>query len=100
MITKNEVQKALLQSIDDSLLAMGLRRRRSLVEEIALPVACFVAGAAVGSGLALFLAPSSGEDLRSDLGGRLRDFGEKAKSTIKRNGVAVRSGIQSSSRLS
>jgi hypothetical protein len=100
MITKHDVQKALAQSIDDSLLAMGLQRRRGIIEEVATPIACFFAGAAIGTGLALLLAPSAGSDLRSDLRGKLRDIGEKAKDTVKRNGAPVRSGIHSTSRIS
>ena len=59
---------AMLQKLDrdDGLAWFGLARRRSPL----VTVAVFGAGAALGAGIALLLAPSSGADLRRTLLGR------------------------------
>jgi hypothetical protein len=52
---------------EDILSALGLERRRSLLDTL-LPVAgIFVAGMAIGTGVALLLAPKSGREMRGDI---------------------------------
>jgi hypothetical protein len=70
---------------DDGLAWFGLARRRSPLVNVAI----FGAGAAVGAGIALLFAPSSGADLRSTLMGRTkleivaRKIGTKVEDTAE-----------------
>ncbi len=59
---------------DDVLAALGLTSKPSTSEVILGRMSMFGLGLLVGVGAALLLAPKSGEDLREDLGNRLRDL--------------------------
>ncbi|HVU00714.1 MAG TPA: YtxH domain-containing protein [Polyangiaceae bacterium] len=62
-------------SSDTMLAALGLERRRDFLERMAPAVGLFVAGAAVGAGVALLLAPKSGREMRRDIQGGVKKFG-------------------------
>jgi hypothetical protein len=73
--------------INDVLDLVGLVRRRSMLGSV-LPAMGFVAlGAAIGAGVGLMLAPSSGRRLRQDVGDRLDQIREKMKSESEKRGV-------------
>jgi gas vesicle protein len=57
---------------DDVLAALGLATKPSTSERLLGSLGFFGLGAVVGAGLALMLAPSSGQELRGDLGKRIR----------------------------
>jgi len=61
-------------SKDDILSALGLASRRSASQRALGTVGLLGLGAIIGAGVALLLAPSSGENLRGDLGRRIRRF--------------------------
>lgn len=61
-------------SKEDILSALGLATKRSSSQRLVSTLGLFGLGAIVGAGVALLLAPSSGEDLRGDLGRRIRRF--------------------------
>lgn len=64
----------------DVLAAVGLDYRPSLLEA-ALPAAgLFVAGALLGSGIALLFAPKSGRDLRRQIGRKTTDLAQQIES--------------------
>lgn len=57
---------------DDILAALGLEKRSSMTSDVLATVGIFGLGLLVGAAGALLLAPKSGQDLREDLGQRLR----------------------------
>jgi gas vesicle protein len=57
---------------DDILGALGLTTRPTISQRMVSSIGLFGLGALVGAGVALLLAPSSGEDLREGLGNRIR----------------------------
>jgi len=61
-------------SKEDILAALGLATKPTTSERLISTLGFFGLGALVGAGVALLLAPSSGEDLRGDLGKRIRRF--------------------------
>jgi hypothetical protein len=64
--------------LDDALRLIGARRRSAL--ETFLPALGLLAvGAAIGAGVGLALAPSSGRRLRQDIGGRLDQLRERVR---------------------
>jgi len=64
--------------LDDALRLIGARRRSAL--ETFLPaLGLLAAGAAIGAGIGLALAPSSGRRLRQDIGGRLDQLRERVR---------------------
>ena len=70
-----------LPSTEDLIHALGLQTRRRNGSDIVSSVALFGAGLLVGAGLALLFAPSSGRELREEIGERaaaLRDHAAKA----------------------
>jgi hypothetical protein len=74
MIQASDVTKS-LPSTDELLRAIGLQRTRS--NDLLGGVAVFGAGMLVGAGLALLFAPSSGAEIREQLGTRFEDAKEK-----------------------
>lgn len=54
-------------SSEDILSALGLSRKRSGLEMLLPAAGVFVAGLAIGTGVALLLAPKPGRQLRHDL---------------------------------
>jgi len=59
-------------SKEDVLAALGLATKPTVTERVLSSAGLFGLGALVGAGVALLLAPSSGRDLRDDLGRRIR----------------------------
>jgi hypothetical protein len=59
-------------SKEDVLAALGLTSKPSTSERLLGGLSIFGVGLLVGAGVALLLAPKSGEALRADLGERLR----------------------------
>jgi hypothetical protein len=59
-------------SKEDILAALGLATKPTVSERVLSSAGLFGLGALVGAGVALLLAPSSGRDLRDDLGRRIR----------------------------
>jgi len=59
-------------SKDDVLAALGLTSKPSASERLLGGLSIFGVGLLVGAGVALLLAPKSGQALRADLGERLR----------------------------
>jgi len=59
-------------SKEDILAMLGLATKPSASQRMISSAGMFGLGALVGAGVALMLAPSSGRDLRDDLGRRIR----------------------------
>jgi hypothetical protein len=76
-------------SKEDVLAALGLALKPTSSQRMIGALGAFGLGALVGAGVALLLAPSSGEDLRDDLGRRIRRFTPDS-STDAPNGRADR----------
>ena len=90
MIQASDVTKS-IPSTDELLRAIGLQRTRS--NDLLGGVAVFGAGMLVGAGLALLFAPSSGAEMREQLGTRLEDAKEKlgqAATTAQRSASPAR----------
>lgn len=75
MIQASDVAKS-LPSTDELLRAIGLQRARGGTEMLG-GVAVFGAGILVGAGLALLFAPSSGAEMREQIGAKVGDAKEK-----------------------
>ena len=67
-----------LPSADDVIRALGLQTRSK--SEVMPSMALFGAGLLVGAGLALLLAPTSGRELREEIGERAASLRERATS--------------------
>jgi hypothetical protein len=65
--------------LNDALRLIGRARRRSALEMLLPAVALLAAGAALGAGIGLAFAPSSGRRLREDMSGRLDQLRERVK---------------------
>jgi YtxH-like protein len=61
-------------SKEDILAALGLESKATTTERVLGSIGIFGVGLLVGAGVALLLAPKSGEDLREDLGQRIRNL--------------------------
>jgi gas vesicle protein len=61
-------------SKDDVLAALGLTSKPSTSDRLLGALGVFGVGLLVGAGVALLLAPKSGEALRADLGERFRNL--------------------------
>jgi hypothetical protein len=64
---------------EDILSVLGLASKPSAAERWLGSAGVFGLGLLVGAGVALLLAPKSGQDLREDLSQRLRDLREDAE---------------------
>lgn len=91
MIQASDVTKS-LPSTDELLRAIGLQRTRS--NDLLGGVAVFGAGMLVGAGLALLFAPTSGAEIREQLGTRFEDakekLGQAATSAQSKSATAMR----------
>lgn len=61
-------------STNDILAALGLEKRRTLLDVVVPAAGVFVAGAVIGAGVALLLAPKSGREIRRDLKGSAKEL--------------------------
>ena len=77
------LRKAIETQAEQLLHAAGLERRRSMVEFMITATGCFVAGAVVGGCVALLLAPTSGEELRTQIQERMRAASERARKVAR-----------------
>lgn len=93
---------------DDILAALGLERRRSAFDVLLPALGIFAAGAVLGGGVALLLAPKSGRETRQNLKGKASELthriGESAGEIAEevRDAVAHRveeAGIGGASRV-
>jgi hypothetical protein len=76
-----------LPSAEDLLHALGLHARRSQGSAIVSSVTLFGAGLLVGAGLALLFAPSSGRELREEIGERAAGLRDRAAATVEPTGT-------------
>jgi hypothetical protein len=72
-----------LPSAEDIINALGLQTRRSNGSDIVSGVALFGAGLLVGAGLALLFAPSSGRELREEIGERAAELRDRATAAVE-----------------
>jgi hypothetical protein len=68
--------------LNDVLGVIGLERRRGRAERVLPALAMVAAGAAVGAGAALLLAPSSGAELRRRISERAGDVKERVSEKV------------------
>ena len=89
--------KKLLRSYDpaDVLHLVGLAPRRSLLGTLLPAFGLVAAGAIIGAGIGLAFAPSSGQRLRQDVGGRLDQLRERVKNDTQKNGESRQATVQS-----
>jgi len=82
--------------MDDALDAMGLRRKSSFLAAVLPAVGLLTLGVAVGAGIGLVFAPSSGRRLRQEVGDRFDQLRERmAQKEAPRSGAnAVPHGHQ------
>jgi len=72
-------------SKDDVLAAFGLETKTSLTGRLFGTMGLFTVGLLVGAGAALMLAPKTGQDMREDLGQRLRSLRDSAARLAESN---------------
>ena len=83
------LRNAIETRADQLLHAAGLERRRGMIEFMVTATGCFIAGAVVGGCVALLFAPSSGEELRSQLQERMRAASERARKVARARAARV-----------
>jgi hypothetical protein len=81
-----------LPSTEEIIRALGLQAQRSHSSDIVPSVALFGAGLLVGAGLALLFAPSSGRELRDEIGERASELRDKVAGAADDAADAVRNG--------
>jgi hypothetical protein len=78
------IKKATGLDVDDVLELIGLERRSSFLGSFMSAVGLLALGAAVGAGIGLAFAPSSGQRLRQDVGGKLDKIRERVMTETER----------------
>lgn len=81
------ISKLLGYDMDDVLDVVGLARRRSAIGVILPAIGLVAVGAAVGAGIGLMFAPSSGRRLRQDMSERFDQMREKMKVEARKQGL-------------
>jgi hypothetical protein len=71
--------------INDALELLGLQRKPTLLSALLPAVALVSVGAAVGAGVGLAFAPSSGRRLRKEFGDRIDQLRERIKTDSPRS---------------
>jgi len=72
-----------LPSAEDLIRALGMRTHRTNGGDLVPSVALFGAGLLVGAGLALLFAPTSGRELRDEIGERAADLRDRATAAVE-----------------
>jgi hypothetical protein len=72
-----------LPSTEEIIRALGLQARRTNGSDVVPSVALFGAGVLVGAGLALLFAPTSGRELREEIGERAAELKDRAASVVE-----------------
>jgi hypothetical protein len=81
------MRKILNYDIDDVLGLIGLQRPPSALGAILPAIGLVAFGAAIGAGVGLMLAPSSGRRLRQDMSERFDQMREKMKVEARKQGA-------------
>ncbi len=81
------IQKLIPYDVDDVLELIGLERRRSFFSSAVPALAFMAAGAAIGAGIGLMFAPSSGRRLRQEVGDRFGQLRDRVKEEAEKQGV-------------
>jgi predicted lysophospholipase L1 biosynthesis ABC-type transport system permease subunit len=68
-----DMLKKAIRTADDVLYTIGLQRRQTGMDYVVPAMQWLLVGAVIGGCVALLLAPSTGEDLRSQLGEKLQN---------------------------
>lgn len=89
------MKKLIGYDIEDVLDLIGLERRRSLFGTLVPAVGLVALGAAIGAGIGLAFAPSSGRRLRQEMGDRLDQLRERIKNEAQKSGVLNSAGSPS-----
>jgi len=90
---KNKLDSARSMSTDDLLEALGLEKKRGFLG-LALPAAgIFAAGAAIGAGVALLLAPKSGREFQRQLKSSAKDLTQRIGATAESVAEEVRNTL-------
>jgi hypothetical protein len=82
------MRKLMGYDIEDVLELAGLQRRHSILGTFLPALGLLAAGAAIGAGIGLAFAPSSGRRLREDMSGRLDQLREHAKKEVHKHEAA------------
>lgn len=75
-MSKGEDMENFLPSAEEIIRALGLHQRRS-ADDVLSPLVFLGAGMLIGAGLALLLAPSSGQELRDGLGAQVSELRDR-----------------------
>ena len=78
MNAKN-LRHAIDYDVDDVLELIGLERRRSVIGMMVPILGVLAAGVAIGAGLGLFLAPTSGRQLRREAEDKVSNIRERLR---------------------
>jgi hypothetical protein len=78
------MKKVFGYDIDDVLKLAGLERKTTLLGSLLPSMGLLVIGAAVGAGIGLAFAPSSGQRLRQGVGAKLDQLRDRAKGETHR----------------
>jgi hypothetical protein len=81
--------------LDDALRLIGVARRRSPIELMLPALGLLALGAALGAGIGLAFAPSSGRRLREDVGGRLDQIRDRVRKDSEKHSNATVSSTPS-----
>jgi YtxH-like protein len=74
---------------------MGLQRRPSLFARVAMGAGFFAAGAAVGVGVTLLLAPMAGADTRARIAKRFKSVRHEAEGVVRNAESAAQGAVES-----
>lgn len=86
-------------SKEDILDALGLGAKPSTTERLLGALGTFGVGLLVGAGVALLMAPKSGQDLREDLGQKFRSLRDEAVARTNEHVSSAASALKDESRV-
>ena len=83
---------------DEILAALGLERKRTILEAILPAAGVFVAGLLVGTSVALLITPKSGRELRSNLKSKANELGHRLGTTASKAADSMRHSLEGDDR--
>jgi hypothetical protein len=88
------MKKLVGYDVDDVLDLVGLERQRPVLGALLPAMGLLALGAAIGAGIGLMLAPSSGRRLRKDVGDRIDQIRERMLTEARRTKGEAQQAVQ------
>ena len=84
---------------DEILAALGLERKRTILEAILPAAGVFVAGVLVGTSVALLVTPKTGREMRRNLKAKANELGHRLGTSAEAAAESMRNSLEGDDKM-